>query len=71
MLFACDGVPPVMMMDGLKRQTQDEFNRKARESGCPTKTVKVHSQWINAAEGAIRELKRGTSGKMVRTKSPK
>ena len=33
--------------------------------------VKKSQRWSNAAEGAIRELKRGTGRKMVKSKSPK
>ena len=71
LLFHRDGVPPVMVMDGSKEQTLGDFRRKLKEANCHLRQTEPYSPWMNAAEGAIRELKRGVSRKMIRTGSPK
>lgn len=65
-----DGVPLSIVMDGSKEQTMSEFRRKAKEMGCHIKVTEPYSPWQNAAEGAIRELKRGAGRKMTKSKSP-
>ena len=65
-----DGVPPVLIMDGSKEQTKGEFSRKARQMGIRIKQTEPYSPWQNAAEGAIREVKRGAGRKMATTRSP-
>ena len=65
-----DGVPPVMVMDGSKEQTMGKFRKKCREFGTHVKQTEPHSPWQNAAEGAIRELKRGAGRKMTKSKCP-
>ena len=71
LLFARDGVPPRLIVDGSKEQMQGAFRRKARQADCQLRAVEPHSPWSNAAEAAIRELKRGAGRKMVRTSAPK
>jgi hypothetical protein len=70
LLVQRDGVPPVMIMDGAKEQTMGEFRRKAREMGMRIKQTEPYSPWQNAAEGAIREVKRGAVRKMTKANSP-
>jgi ribosomal protein L31E len=65
-----DGVPPVMIMDGSKEQTMGKFRQKAREMGMRIKQTEPYSPWQNAAEGAIREVKRGAVRKMTKANSP-
>jgi hypothetical protein len=65
-----DGVPTALIMDGSKEQTLGEFKKKAREAGIYIKQTEPYSPWQNAAEGAIREVKRGSGRKMVKAKSP-
>ena len=60
-----------MIMDGSKEQTLGDFRRKLREADCHLRQTEPYSPWMNAAEGCIRELKRGTSRKMLKTGSPK
>ena len=71
LLFHRDGVPPVMILDGSKEQTLGEFRRKLRQADCHQRQTEPYSPWMNAAEGCIRELKRGSSRKMLKTGSPK
>ena len=65
-----DGVPPHLIMDVLKEQTLDEFQKKARQFGCHIKQSEPYFPWQIMAEGAIRELKRGTGRKVMRSLSP-
>lgn len=71
LLHARDGVPNVMIMDGAPEQTMGEFRRKCRQADCHVRTTEPHTPWSNAAEGGIRELKKGTGREMVRSKCPK
>ncbi len=66
-----DGVPPTLVMDNAREQTMGEFRRKAKEMGAHIRQTESHSPWQNAAEGSIRELKRGAGRKAMRMKSPK
>lgn len=70
-MFARDGVPNVLIMDGSREQTKGKFQQKARDADCHIKQTEPYSPWSNAAEGAIRELKRGAMRKMMKTKTPK
>ena len=70
LLFQRDGVPSACIVDGAKEQTQGAFHRKLREAACQLKQIEPHSPWQNAAEGAIRELKRGAARKMSKSGSP-
>jgi transposase len=71
LLFARDGVPSKLIIDGSKEQIAGNFKRKCREAGCHVRTTEPYSPWSNAAEGTIRELKRGAGRKMVKSKAPK
>ena len=71
LLFKRDGVPPEMIMDGSKEQTLGTFSKKLKEAGCHKHQVEPYSPWQNAAETGIRELKRGSTRKMISAGSPK
>jgi hypothetical protein len=71
LLFHQDGVPNVMVMDGAKSQIQGDFQRKLRDAGCHIKQTEPHTPKSNAAEGSIRQLKRGVGREMVRSRGPK
>jgi hypothetical protein len=71
LLFKRDGVPPKIICDGSLEQVKGRFNQKTREADCWTKQIEPYSQWQNAAEGGIREVKKGAGRKMVKKKSPK
>jgi hypothetical protein len=70
-LFARDGVPNVMVMDGAKEQTLGDFQRKCREAGCHVKQTEPHSPWKNMAENGVRELKKSLARQMLLKHSPK
>ena len=54
-----EGVPTKLIFDGSKEQTIGAFRKKVKETGTHTHTVLPYSPWSNAAEGAIREMKKG------------
>ena len=70
-LFQRDGVPIAIVMDGAREQTMGEFRKKAWESSCRIKATEPYSPWSNTAEGVIRELKKATMRKMLKSRSPK
>jgi len=71
LLLKRDGVPPSCIMDGSKEQVGGAFKKKLSQAGCRLMQTEPYSPWQNAAESAIRELKRGVGRKMVKTGSPK
>jgi hypothetical protein len=71
LVFQRDGVPPTMVTDDSKEQTKGEFHHKLKEVDCHPRVTEPYSPWQQAAEGCIRELKRGSSRKMIKTGSPK
>ena len=70
-LFRYEGVPPETIMDGSKEQNLGDFARKLRDAGCHRKQIEPYSPWMNLCEGKIRELKRGSTRKMLRRNVPK
>ena len=71
LLFHHDGVPPSMIADNYREQVLGDFKQKLREADCHLKQTKPYSPWMQAAEGSIRELKRGVTRKMIKTGTPK
>jgi hypothetical protein len=71
LLLHREGAPQALIMDGSKEQTLGPFKKKAQQAGIHIKQTEPYSPWQNAAEGAIRELKRGAGRKMVRAGAPK
>ena len=65
-----DGVPIKLVFDGSKEQTLGEFRKKVKETGTHTETTLPYSPWSNAAEGVIRELKKGAGRKASKAGSP-
>ena len=70
-LFAEEGVPAKIVVDGSKEQTLGEFRKKARQADCYILTAEPYTPQSNAAESAIRELKKGVGRKMVKSKAPR
>jgi hypothetical protein len=60
-----------MVFDGSKGQCKGDFKRKLRKADCHARQTEPYSPWQQAAEGCIRELKRGVSRKMIKTSSPR
>ena len=70
-LFSRDGVPLAIIMDGSKEQTLGNFSRKLHEADCIRREIEPYSAWSNTCKLNIRELKRGSSRKMLKSGSPK
>jgi hypothetical protein len=70
LVFQRNGVPPTMVTNDSKEQTKGEFQYKLKEADCHPRVTEPYSPWQQAAEGCIRELKRGSSRKMMKTGSP-
>jgi hypothetical protein len=71
LVFQCNGVPPTMVTNDSKEQTKGEFRCKLKEADCHPRLTEPYSPWQQAAEGCNRELKGGSSRKMIKTGSPK
>ena len=71
LLFQRTGVPDNLIVDGSKDQVQGDFKKTCSGAGCRLKQTEPYSPWQNAAEGSIRELKRGAGRKMTKSGSPK
>ena len=71
LLFQRDGMHPKMIVHGSKEKTLGGFKRKVVEAGCHLRQTEPVHLWQIAAEGGIRELKRGSDRKMTKMKSPK
>jgi hypothetical protein len=69
-LFAQDGVPNAMVMDGAREQTLGNFRKKCREASCHIKQMEPHSLWMNTAENGIQELKKASTRQMLKKHSP-
>ena len=65
-LFARDGVPNTIVMDGVKEQTLGDFRRKCREASCHIKQTEPHSPWMDMAENGVRELKKASARQMLK-----
>ena len=70
-LFKDIGVPNKMIMDNAKAQVHGQFRKKTREADCRVKCTEPHTPFSNAAEGAIRELKKSTGRKLTASGCPK
>jgi hypothetical protein len=70
-LFNRDGVPPVMIVDGGRELVSDDYKKRVREAGSEHRQTLPRSQWMNTAEGSIRELKKETGRAMIATGTPK
>ena len=68
LLFKRYGVPPNMIVDGLKEQTLGDFKRKVAEAGCHLRKMKPEPPWQIAVEGGYCELKRGSGKSMTKMK---
>ena len=71
LLFQRTGVPDHLIVDVSKEQFMGSFKKKCSEADCCLKHMEPYSPWQNAAEGKIRELKRGYGRKMTNSCSPK
>ncbi|KAL7474624.1 hypothetical protein ACHAW6_000588 [Cyclotella cf. meneghiniana] len=67
LLFAWEGVPSKMIVDGAKEMRLGEFARKCKEATFYLQGTEPYSAWSNSAEHEIRELKKGAARKLTRS----
>ena len=65
------GAPCAMVVDGSKEQIGKAFRRKLQQADCQLRQTEPYSPWQQAAEGAIREVKRASARLMVKSRAPK
>ena len=70
-LLKRDGCPNAIIIDGSKEQTLGKFKKKANGSDIHIINIDPYSPWENQAEKSIRELKKSSAQKMMKTGSPK
>jgi hypothetical protein len=70
-LFARDGVPPTMIVDGGRELISAKYRKLCHDAGSEHRQTLPRSQWQNTAEGSIRELKKETGRAMIATGTPK
>eukprot|EP00804_Cyclotella_cryptica_P012541 CCRYP_019921-RA/>CCRYP_019921-RA protein AED:0.43 eAED:0.43 QI:0/-1/0/1/-1/1/1/0/150 len=70
LLFAREGVPPKMIVDGTKEMKMEEFARKCNEALCYLQSTEPYSPWSNSAKREIRELKKGAARKLTQSGAP-
>ncbi len=68
LMFQHEGVPPSMVMNGLKEQTLGQFSWKLVNTHCQLKQTKPYSPWQNATEREIKE--KGPGCKMLASAHP-
>ena len=71
LLFQRDDEPPEMVFDDSKEQTKGKFAKKCRETGCRVAKTETYSPWMQVAEGCTKQVKLGSSRKMIKTGTPK
>ena len=60
-----------MLMDGAQEQATGDFRKKLQMVDCRVRQFAPYTLKSNAAERAIKELKRGAGRKMIKSRCPK
>ena len=71
LIFKRGGVTPKIVDDNSKEQTIGKFSKKCREADCHLVTTEPYYPWIQAEEGCIKQMKLGSSIRMLKSGSPK
>ena len=71
LLFQWDGVPPTVICDNAKEMVLGQFHRKIKKALCHLKQTKPFTPWLNAAKREIKELKKGSGRKLIKSGAPK
>ena len=66
-----DGVPPIIIIDGLEGQTFGNLKRKCQDASSWIKQNELYSPWNNADDSTIKNLKNGNIRRMFRAGAPK
>ena len=70
-MFKRSGVPPEMVMDDSKEMNLGKFLHKLKDACCYKRQTDPYYPWSNAVEGTIREVKKGSSQKVIKTGTSK
>ena len=71
LLFQQDRVPLSIICDNAKGIILGEFNRKLKKASCHLKQMEPLTPWSNAAKKEIKELKKGSGRKPIKSGTPK
>ena len=64
-------MPLTIICDNAKEMNLGEFNRKLKEASCHLRQVEQFTPWLNAAKREIKEPKKGSSRKCIKSGIPK
>ena len=71
LLFWQDRVPLAMTCDNANKMILGEFNRKLNEMPCHLRKTEPFTSWLNATEREIKELKKGSGRKLMKSGATK
>ena len=71
LLFHQDGMPLAIICGNAKEMILGEFNRKLKKVSCHLKQMESFTTWLNASKREIKELKKGSSRKLIKSGNPK
>ena len=62
---------PTVICDNAKEMILGEFKRKLKEVSCHLKQTEPFTPWSNEAKRQIKELKKGSGKKFIKSGAPK
>ena len=71
LLFQQDRVPPTVICHNVKEMVIGELNRKLKEALCYLKQTEPFTPWSNAAKREVKEQKKGSGRKLIKSGTPK
>ena len=71
LLFARNDVPPACICNNAKEIVQHKFCQKLKDAACCLKQLEPHTPRSNVAKRNIKELKKGASCKLLRSRASK
>ena len=71
LLFQWDRMLPTVICDNAKEMVLGQFTRKLKEASCHFKQMEPFFPWSNAAKREIKELKKGSGRKLIKSGTPK
>ena len=71
LLFQWDGMPSTVICDNSKEMVLGEFNRILKEALCHLKQMEPFTPWSNEAKKEMKNLKKGSGRKLIKSGTPK
>ena len=71
LLFVRDDVLSTCICDYAKEMIQGKFHQKLKDDACHLKQLELYTPWSNATKREIKELKKGTSCKLLQSRASK